>query len=126
MSAIRHQRAAEAHGSVECSRCHAREQLDPEAAPAVIEQQVRAFTSAHSHGNVSVVTPLSSVRGPTRARCRRCGEHGHNLRSCSLPPGSLRRTECSWCGALATTRDEDGDPSCAQHAREVVRPEVLR
>ncbi len=120
-------RAAESAGYVECRRCHARQALTADKDSREITRIVRTFSAAHEHGSVLVVTPhAGNVRAPVRARCSRCGGANHNARTCTLPAGSVIVPECAWCGALATTTDEDGDPSCAQHAREQVRPEAVR
>ena len=125
MSALRHQRAAEAHGSVECSRCHAREQLDPEADPAVIEQQVRSFTEGHAHGNVSVITPLSSVRGPTRqAWIGPSPIAGAVPTTAAIAAGSGDRAAGAWApavgGAAATRPGSDRAKEASRQARRFI------
>ena len=120
-------RVAESAGYVECSRCRARQVLTADRQPTMIAELVRAFTAAHAHGAVTTVTPhVEATRAVVRRRCSRCGSTNHNARVCALPAGVIGLPECGWCGALATTTDEDGDPSCAQHAREFVRPEAVR
>ncbi len=122
-----YENAAEIAGYIECRRCHARQALTADKSPREITKIVRAFSVEHEHGSVLCITPhAGNVRAPVRPRCSRCGGANHNARTCALPAGSVLVPECAWCGALATTTDEDGDPSCAQHARELVRPEVLR
>lgn len=93
---------AETAGYVECRRCRARHVLTADQQPTVIAELVRAFTAAHAHGAVLVVIPQAG-NVPVRPRI------------------STLVRECGWCGAVATTVDEDGDPSCSQHARELVR-----
>lgn len=122
-----YERAANHSGHIECQRCHAREILSPLESAATIERIVRAFTIEHAHGAVLTVTPLAAaLPAPRTARCSRCGSTRHNTRGCTIPRGAIAVGECAWCGAVATTVDEDGDPSCEQHQREEARPEVLR
>lgn len=127
MIADAYTRAAEGAGYIECRRCHARQTLTADRGARATADIVRAFTAAHEHGSVLVVTPhAGNVRAPVRPRCSRCGATNHNARTCTMPAGASILPECAWCGAVATTVDEDGDPSCEQHRREEARPEVLR
>lgn len=128
--AIQHDEFAEANGYVRCGRCGERAWLYPDTTPAAVRSIVNAFTKDHAHGSITVVTPHGNAPPPKTARsghCTRCRGRGHNARTCTAPVGVIpAEVPCSWCGAASTTTDEDGDPSCAQHARENVRPEVTR
>lgn len=120
----------EANGYVRCGRCGERVWLYPDTTPAATRAIVRAFTEQHAHGSVTVSTPYGKAprsRAGQTGHCTRCRGQGHNARTCTAPVGVIPdEVPCSWCGAASTTTDEDGDPACAQHAREQTRPEVIR
>jgi hypothetical protein len=92
-------------GYAQCAQCRVSQPLSLDTPPARVAAIVREHVAAHgAHAGVVVQLPCAPEDA---ARCR--------------PQTRRRAVPCAWCGAIATRRDEDGDPICAACAARSTR-----